>query len=127
MQEKQNKEFISHFPWAGGPPSLGNWGCIKCNHHSNCSPFLLPPSLYTGHHVVWDVSGSFGASSPCCVPSQLLVCPQPTLLGQREQQKSHLHCLSTAQQYWKHLHIINPLFRANPKHSSTLSNTLRKV
>lgn len=43
-----------------------------------------------------------------------------------EKQKKTWLCVSTAQQYWKHLYIINIVFSTNPNHSSILA-TMKKI
>jgi len=52
------------------------------SHNSKRPSFLLlPPALYADHDVIWYGISLWlaGVSCPSCVPSQLLVHPQPTL------------------------------------------------
>jgi len=52
------------------------------SHYSKCAPFLhLSPDLYIAEHdiIQYGISlWSVGVSCPGCVPSHLLVHPQPT-------------------------------------------------
>jgi len=59
--------------------------------HSECPSFFLLSSglcCWTWHHMVWNISLVNCASCPTCVPSQLLVHPQPS------------HCWGSARNWW---------------------------
>ena len=88
-QSKTRNSFTTSHRQAGVQPSPGKQGSIMGNGYLGrqmpslqmSPPFLLlPPALYAEHDVIWyGISlWSVGVSSPSCVPSQLLVHPQPT-------------------------------------------------
>ena len=90
-----SRQVFSHLQESRAPPHVTvTWEDKR--HHSERPPFLLlPAALCAEHDVIWPgISlGSVRVSCPGCVPSQLLVSPQPPRWwgGVRL-------CVSTAQQ-----------------------------
>ena len=71
------RQAFSHLQESGAPPCVMVTWEDKCHHSKHSS---LPPALYAEHDVIWCgiILQSVGVSCPGCVPSQLLVYPQPT-------------------------------------------------
>ena len=91
--------------------------------------FLLAPAFTVQRDVMWYRISLWpvGVSCPCCVPSQLLVKPQPyPLAGQREKQRRPWRCVSIAQQQQKYPCVINTVFVTSPKHN-TIPAAMKKM
>jgi len=81
--------------------------------------FVLPPVFIAECDIIWYGTSfwSVGVSCPSCVPSQLLVQPQPTRWwgGVRKKGLDAVQALLSS----KHAFVINTLSTINPKHSPT--------
>lgn len=79
---------------------------------------LLP---WAGHDVIWIgiFFWSLRISCPGCVPSLLLVHPQPACWWDGVRSRS-FNCLSAAQQQLKHLPVIGTVSNTNPNHNPIL-------
>lgn len=143
MQENKKKELIPCFPWAGSQPSLGKQGSVKCNHYLEKTKAITPnvphfffPVLYILSIMSYDMGYlwvSWGEQSLLCAFPTPCMPPAYSLVGQREQQKSNLRCVSTAQQM-KTSPCYQPCFQSKSKRQShtkqhtykTIVNLLRK-
>ena len=84
-------------------------------------PKQRPYQFIVPHDATWCGTSLWSAwiTCPDCVPSQLLVHPQASLLaGHNEKLKGPYLSVSTALQQLKHQCVISIIFILNPKHST---------
>ena len=95
------------------------WG--EKRHDSEHPPFLLPPALYAEHVVIrcgiplW----SHGVSCPGCVPSRLLVAPQPSLCWGRVRSRKGLDAGQALLSNNKNIPVLSGLFSAQIQNTAS--------
>lgn len=132
-QVKQNQELICCFPWLGRSSAIpGEQGPIisqwlgKTNTITPNIPHLLLLSALQADHDAIRPGISLWSVWISSVFSHLLCTPASSLVVLFEKQKRFWCCESSAQQWGKHLYVINTILATNPKHS-TAGTAVKKI